>query len=89
MENVEESGVYQNVKVKTFQTCDGNLTNTLDLIFTESDNMIDFVETGPPLGGLLKKAHLVLSWGYNLKNFSGENQEYKKSKEEAKSLVCE
>lgn len=36
------------------------------------------MQTGPPLGIQLKKAHLVLSWDLNLKNFSGENLEYKK-----------
>ena len=80
LEHVEESGVYQNVNFKTFQTEDGNLTNTLDLIFTESENRIDSVKAGPPLGVLLKKAHLVLSWNYNLKEFSRANLEYKKSK---------
>ena len=39
LESVEESGVYQNVNCKTFQTSDGNLTNTLDLIFTDSENI--------------------------------------------------
>jgi len=34
LESVEESGVYQNVNFKTIQTSNGNLTNTLDLIFT-------------------------------------------------------
>ena len=41
LESVEESGVFQNVKCRTFQTNDGKLTNTLDLIFTESENRID------------------------------------------------
>ena len=80
LESVEESGVYQNVKCKTFQTSDGNLTNTLDLIFTDSENRIDLVQTGPPLDPKLIKSHLVLSWEYNLKNFSGGISEYKKSK---------
>ena len=62
LESVEESGVYQNFNCKTFQTSDGNLTNTLDLIFTDSENRIDAVQTGPPLGVQLKKAHLVLSF---------------------------
>jgi hypothetical protein len=62
LKNVEESGVHQRVNSKTFQTNDGNLTNTLDLIFTESENRIDLVKTDPPLGIQLKRAHLVLSW---------------------------
>jgi hypothetical protein len=80
LESVEESGVYQNVNCKTFQLDDGILTNTLDLIFTDSQNRIDVVESQPPLGLNLKKAHLVLSWDFNLKTFSGVNLEYKKSK---------
>ena len=78
--NVEESGVFQNVKCKTFQTSDGNLANTLDLIFADSENRIDVVETSPPLGGLLIKAHLILSWFYNLRYLSGINPKFKKSK---------
>jgi hypothetical protein len=80
LESVEESGVYQNVNCKTFQTSDGNLTNTLDLIFTESENRIDAVKTRAPLGVSLQKAHLVLSWDFNLKSSLGVNLEYKKSK---------
>jgi hypothetical protein len=52
----------------------------LDLIFTDSQNRIDVVESQPPLGLNLKKAHLVLSWDFNLKTFSRVNLEYKKSK---------
>jgi hypothetical protein len=81
LECVEESGVYQNVNRKTFQTSDGNLTNTLDLIFTDSEKRIDVVQTRPPLGVELgQKAHLVLSWDFNLRTFLGENLDYKKSK---------
>jgi hypothetical protein len=80
LESVEESGVYQNLNCKTFQLDDGILTNTLDLIFTDSQNRIDVVESQPPLGLNLKKLHLVLSWDFNLKTFSGVNLEYKKSK---------
>ena len=80
LESVEESGVYQNVNCKTFQTSDGNLTNTLNLIFTDSENRIDVVQAGPPLGVELRKAHLVLSWDFNLRTILGENLEYKKSK---------
>ena len=80
LESVEESGVYQNVNCKTFQTSDGNLTNTLDLIFTDAENRIDVVQAGPPLGVELRKAHLVLSWDFNLRTNLGENIGYKKSK---------
>ena len=80
LESVEESGVFQNVKCRTFQTNDGKLTNTLDLIFTESENRIDSVLTGPPLGPKLVKSHLVLSWEYNLKKVLEGALEYKKSK---------
>jgi hypothetical protein len=80
LESVEESGVYQNVNCKTFQTSDGNLTNTLDLIFTDAENRIDVVQAGPPLGVELQKAHLVLSWDFNLRTILGENLNYKKSK---------
>ncbi len=38
------------------------------------------MKAGPPLGLGLQKAHLVLSWDFNLKTISGENLEYKKSK---------
>ena len=49
LESVGESEFFQNVKCKTFQNSDGNLSNTLDLIFTDSENRIDSVKTGPPL----------------------------------------
>ena len=35
LENYEESGLIQNIYFKTFQDGDGNLTNTLDLFFTD------------------------------------------------------
>jgi hypothetical protein len=38
------------------------------------------VQAGPPLGVELQKAHLVMSWDFNLKTILGENLDYKKSK---------
>ena len=52
----------------------------MNLIVTDSEKRIDLVQTGPPLDPKLIKSHLVLSWEYNLKNFSGGISEYKKSK---------
>ena len=80
LESVEESGVYQNVNCKTFQLSDGDLTNTLDLIFTDSEKRIDSIRTGPPLDPKMKKAHLVLNWDFNLRKTSEMNLAYKKSK---------
>ena len=80
MESVEESGLIQNISFKTFQDGDGNLTNTLDLLFTDSINRVDSVEDSPPLGGNISKAHLVLSWKYNLKSQTGYIPKYKKTK---------
>ena len=42
--------------------------------------MVDSVEDSPPLGGIISKAHLVLSWEYNLKSQSGYILNYKKTK---------
>ena len=38
--------------------------------------MVDLVEDSPPLGGNTSKAHLVLSWEYNLKIQSGSIPNY-------------
>ena len=39
-------------------------------------NRVDLVEDSPPLGGNISKAHLVLSWEYNLKIQSGSIPNY-------------
>ena len=80
MESVEESGLYQNVSFKTFQLRDGHFSNTLDLVFTESKNRIDQIESDTPLGFSLEKAHVVLTWNYNLKYQQMEALKYKKLK---------
>ena len=51
LEGYEESGLCQHVKIKTFQKKEGELTNTLDLIFTVGENRIDHIDSSPPLGG--------------------------------------
>ena len=45
-------------------------------------NRVDLVEDSPPLGGNISKAHLVLSWEYNLKSQSGSipNYNYNRNK---------
>ena len=45
-----------------------------------AENRIDVVQAGPPLGVELPKAHLVLSWDFNLRTILGGNLDYKKSK---------
>ena len=57
-----------------------NLTNTLDLNFTDIANRIDAFYSAPPQGCILEKAHLILKWKYNLKNVTEENKDYKKAK---------
>ena len=58
-ENIDEKCIFQNVHFKTFQKSELELSNTLDLIFTEDSERITELVAGPPLGNI-EKAHLVL-----------------------------
>jgi hypothetical protein len=55
----------QIVDKPTFQTDNGALTNTLDLLITDIQESIDSLIFSKPLGGL-RKAHLGLSWNVHL-----------------------
>ena len=72
-ENIEEKWIYQNVNFKTFQKTENELTNTLDLIFTENSERISELVASPPLGNI-EKAHLVLKWNFIMKNSRLENR---------------
>ena len=78
-ENIDEKCIYQSVNFKTFQKSENELTNTLDLIFTENSERIAELIASPPLGNI-EKAHLVLKWNFILKNSRLENRNYKGSK---------
>lgn len=66
-DTIDDNFISQLVTEKTFQTEDGSLTNTLDLVMTESPDRIPEILTKRPLR-CLSKTHLTLTWDFYLEN---------------------
>ena len=68
----------------TFRKADGNQTNTLDYVITDSSERFSMIYEGPPLGSSYQ-AHISLLWDFNLQEmnilqFTSKVYNYKKGK---------
>ncbi|RNA16596.1 RNA-directed DNA polymerase from mobile element jockey-like [Brachionus plicatilis] len=66
LDTIDDCFYHQHVTFPTFQSNDGDFGNILDLVITEESSRIYSIERESPLGSL-NRAHLSLSWTYELK----------------------
>ena len=69
---INDEHLVQNVKVPTFMQANGVQQNILDYVITESEQRIDQITTGHPLGDT-DQGHLILSWDFELESSTQPN----------------
>jgi hypothetical protein len=75
---LNETFISQNAIKPTFQVNASKVTNTLDLILTESCNRIFMLEHSPPLGNI-EHGHHILDFKYSYINNHCKEEDYRKT----------